>query len=67
MRVRLLTTRATLQRRYEIGEEIDVPSREATLLIERGQAEPVRAIKPERRPQERPRERAVAVAPREQR
>lgn len=47
MRIKLLTTRADKRRRYEIGDELDVPDGEAIKLIESKQAEPVRAVKTE--------------------
>lgn len=50
MKIRLLTTRADRARRYEIGDEIDVPEGEAIALIKSKQAEPVRS---------RPRELAI--------
>lgn len=47
MRVKLLTTRADQRRRYEIGDELDLPIAEAIRLIEDGQAQAAREIETE--------------------
>jgi len=48
MRVKLLISRATLRGGEVAGDEIDVPDDEARRMIAKGQAQPVRAVKPER-------------------
>lgn len=48
MKIRLLVARATATGAENRGAEIDVSDAEAVRLIEAGQAEPVRAVQPER-------------------
>lgn len=48
MKVRLLQGRAGVDFSQIPGEEIDVDQAEAIRMIERGQAEPVRDVAPER-------------------
>ncbi len=42
MRIRLLVSRAGVDFSQNVGDEIDVPDKEATRMIEAGQAEPIR-------------------------
>lgn len=59
MRVRLLVPRATLAGPEEIGDEIDVSDAEAIRMIEAGQAEVVRSVKPQRAVRKTKTEKAV--------
>jgi hypothetical protein len=63
MLVELLTVRADLRRRYDIGEIVDVPADEAERLFKSNppQARPVRRAEAERATQRAPTESAVAT------
>ena len=47
MKVKLLVARATLNGAENRGDVISVPDAEAIRMIEAGQAEPVRSVKPD--------------------
>lgn len=59
MRVRLLVPRATVAGPQEIGDEIDVLDADGVRMIAAGQAEPVRAVQPEKAVVKRKAEKAV--------
>lgn len=48
MKIKLLTPRTGPAGAQNIGDEIDVPTAEAERMVEAGQAEIVRAAKPEK-------------------
>lgn len=58
MKIRLLVSRASSDGAQNRGEEIDVANDEAARMIEAGQAEPVRSVKPEKATPKRKAERA---------
>lgn len=59
MRIKLLISRATLRGGDVAGGEIDVPDDEARRMIEKGQAQPVRAVSPVRAIPKRKSEKAI--------
>jgi hypothetical protein len=66
MKVKLLATMATFKRAWPAGAIVDLPTSDATRMIERGLAQPVRDPSPEIEPPSRG-EQTVRRPPKERR